>query len=99
MPARAGRRWRQRLSLLGVVVHALFLLATPFQHHDLVCHLKTPQHCTSCTASPAARRTDAPQASGPVILADAGRPVSIEPTSESALLADRQPGRSPPSPS
>jgi hypothetical protein len=96
MPGRAGRDRLRRLSLAGVVVHALFLFAAPFQHHDLICHLKTPQHCTSCTASPAARRTDAPTAVGACILAEAGRPVSVEVSSDSALLVDRRAGRSPP---
>ena len=42
----------RRFALLGVVLHTLFVAAAPFEHHDLICHLKTPQHCTSCTSSP-----------------------------------------------
>src|SRR5436190_78571 len=45
------RRFR-RFALLGVVLHTLFVAAAPFEHHDLICHLKTPQHCTACTSSP-----------------------------------------------
>ena len=96
MPARAGRERLRLLSFIGVVVHALFLLGTPFQHHDLICHLKTPQHCTSCTASPAARRSDAPVATGACMMNEAGAPACFEASAESAVVGDRRSGRAPP---
>jgi len=34
-----------------MAVYAVFLAATPFEHHDLLCELKTPLHCTACTSS------------------------------------------------
>jgi hypothetical protein len=95
MTGKCGRRLRG-LSLAGVVVHALFLLAAPFQHHDLICHLKTPQHCTSCTASPAARTADAPAASGTSPLADAGAAVSVPLDGQGVLFREPGTGRSPP---
>jgi cytochrome c oxidase subunit 3 len=45
-------KWRPLAQVfVGVAIYALFLLTTQFEHHDLLCHLKTPQHCTSCTSS------------------------------------------------
>ena len=41
----------RRLALAGLAIYAVFLVASPFEHHDLLCHLKTPQHCTSCASS------------------------------------------------
>ena len=40
-----------RLDLLLKVVLALYVLAAalmPLAHHDLVCHLKSSTHCTTC---------------------------------------------------
>src|SRR5262245_35696422 len=90
-----GARLRQ-LALLGLMLHALFLVAADFEHHDIICHLKTPQHCTSCALSPLgaeARHTAAP---GSWSLADAGRAIAFHVSSESVLLAVRTTGRSPP---
>jgi hypothetical protein len=42
----------RRSTLVGLVLHVAVLAAAPFEHHDLACHLKTPQHCSSCTFSP-----------------------------------------------
>jgi hypothetical protein len=86
----------RRLTLLGVVLHAAVLAAAPFEHHDLVCHLKTPQHCSSCTSSPVGAgsvRAPAPAAGH---LVEAGSAVSLEATPESAVFAPRTVGRSPP---
>jgi hypothetical protein len=46
MLLREGPRLR-RLALLGVLLHSLFLATAGFEHHDFVCHFKTPQHCAS----------------------------------------------------
>ena len=35
---------------LAVSTYALVLAAGPLLHHDLVCHLKSRTHCTSCVA-------------------------------------------------
>ena len=86
----------RRFALLGVVLHTLFVTAAPFEHHDLICHLKTPQHCTSCTSSPVGSSTEAPTAPGAATLHDAGSAAAFDPISESALLAVSNGGRSPP---
>jgi hypothetical protein len=86
----------RRFALLGVVLHALFVAAAPFEHHDLICHLKTPQHCTSCTSSPVGSSAETATTPGAATLSDAGSAAAFAPISESALLAVSNSGRSPP---
>lgn len=91
----AGSRLR-RLAFLGVLLHALVLTTAPFEHHDLVCHLKTPQHCTSCISSPLSSHPHTPVAPGACSLADAGQAVSVPLPPKSVLLSGPTTGRSPP---
>ena len=52
MMCRRGRTGgRRSLTIVATLFYVLVLAASAFEHHDLVCHLKTPQHCTACTAS------------------------------------------------
>jgi hypothetical protein len=77
-------------------MYALFLLTAQFEHHDLICHLKTPQHCTSCTSSVVGSDPyDLAMfdASG---LTDAGCAVSDYVVIDGILLAVGSTGRSPP---
>jgi hypothetical protein len=80
----------------GVAVYALFLVLAPFEHHDLSCELKTPQHCTSCTSTQLGSDTHILLAPGTAQLADAGRAVSFVVLDEGTLLIVQSPGRSPP---
>jgi hypothetical protein len=77
-------------------LYALFLLAVPFTHHDLACHLKTPFHCTACMSSPPGSSPEAPAAAAAVQLFDAGSAVSCPPLADGALLVVPSIGRSPP---
>ena len=86
----------RRFALLGVVLHTLFVAAAPFEHHDLICHLKTPQHCTSCTSSPVGSSAEPHATPGAAVLHDAGSAANSDVVSESALLAVSNSGRSPP---
>jgi len=85
-----------RLALVGTAIYALFLVASPFEHHDLSCELKTPQHCTSCTSTQLGSDTHVALAPGTTQLADAGRAASFVVLDEGTLLAVRSTGRSPP---
>jgi len=81
---------------LGVALYAAVLVLGPFTHHDLVCHVKNPQHCTACTSNqvgtdPAALRTP-----GFRPLVDAGCAVQAYTLDEGVLLAADSTGRSPP---
>jgi len=84
------------LTAVGLALYAFVLVTLPFEHHDLVCHLKTPQHCTSCASSPLGSDPHALSMPGTARLADAGSAVVPEPTLEGAVLATRSTGRSPP---
>ena len=87
----------RRLALLGVVLHALFLAIADFEHHDLLCHFKTPQHCTSCALSPLGSEARSAVTPDSWYLRDAGRAVPIHFDSQGVLLSARTTGRSPPS--
>lgn len=96
MTRRGSGRLSRRLALVGMAIYALFVIASPFEHHDLSCELKTPQHCTSCTSTQLGSDTHVVLAPGAAELADAGRATSFVPLDEGTLLAVRSTGRSPP---
>ena len=77
-------------------MYALFLGASPFEHHDLSCELKTPQHCTSCTSTQLGSDTHVILAPGAAQLADAGQANAFVILAEGPLLVVRSSGRSPP---
>ena len=77
-------------------MYALFLVIAPFEHHDIACHLKTPQHCTSCASSVLGPEPGSPASLGTASLTDAGRATADLVLAEDILLAVRSTGRSPP---
>jgi hypothetical protein len=84
------------LTLAGLALYAFVLVASPFEHHDLICHLKTPQHCTSCSSNQLGSDPHALPSPDPSHLKDAGSAATHDHTIEGALLAVRTTGRSPP---
>jgi hypothetical protein len=96
MSRRGSGRLSRRLALVGMAIYALFLVASPFEHHDLSCELKTPQHCTSCTSTQLGSDTHVVLSPGAAQLADAGRANAFIVLAEGTLLAVRSSGRSPP---
>ncbi len=95
MLLRKGPRLRL-LVLLGVVLHGLFLGTAEFEHHDFLCHQKTPQHCAACALNTPGSAPRTPVAPGACSLADAGQAVAVQVVSKSAVLTIRTRGRSPP---
>jgi hypothetical protein len=91
------RRRVRRIALWGAALHVLFLSAAPLEHHDLVCHLKTPQHCSTCAFSPVGSQLPAGASAGAALFADAGRAVTVYARAEGAVPAAPHSGRSPPS--
>jgi hypothetical protein len=91
-----SRRRLPIIALVGVGFHLLVLAAAPFEHHDLICHLKTPQHCTSCASNPLGSESRISAVAGACRLADAGRIVALDALPEHARLAVSTHGRSPP---
>lgn len=81
---------------LGVALYALFLVVSPLEHHDLVCHLRTPLHCTSCTSTALGADTHVPPVIGAWALSDAGHAVVDAVPLSGTLLPVRSSGRSPP---
>src|SRR6185295_2880412 len=87
---------KERLPYVGMALYVLFLVASPFEHHDLICHLKTPQHCTTCAFTQLGADPHPPLIADGCHLADAGCAVSFDVLAESTLLALQSTGRSPP---
>ncbi len=81
---------------LGVVLYTAVLVIAPFEHHDLVCHLKNPQHCTACTSNQLGTDPAALKTPRFLPLEDAGRAVLVHSLAEGVLLAVDSTGRSPP---
>src|SRR2546427_12189570 len=70
--ARVIRRRHRGGILWLLAVYALLLAVNPILHDDLACHLKSPTHCSACTASPSASRVEVVGATLPVPV-EAGR--------------------------
>ena len=97
MLAPLGRRRLARShTVVGVALYALFLVTTPFEHHDLVCHIKTPTHCTACTSSLLGSDPHTPGAVGAADLPYAGGAYAVDVVPDGYLLSVRSTGRSPP---
>src|SRR6266849_1570292 len=91
-PRHVARPW----SWIGVALYAAFLVVAPFEHHDLVCHLKDPRHCTACTASQLGTDPGTSAVLATSYLSDAGRAVSYQTLAEGVVLPHQSTGRSPP---
>lgn len=94
-----GRRPRGRLlhaSVVGVALYVVCLVAAPFEHHDLACHLKTPFHCTSCVSSLIGSDPHTPAIFDGSHRLDAGSATARVSVAHSFLLPARSTGRSPP---
>jgi hypothetical protein len=90
-----GARWRH-LSIALVALYAVLVCAAAFEHHDVSCELKTPQHCTACVSTVLGSNPNALPLPGVMSLADAGSAVAFDVRADSILLAVRSTGRSPP---
>jgi hypothetical protein len=93
---RPNRRFG-RFYALALAFYTLFLVTAQFEHHDLLCHLKTPQHCTSCASSPLGADPQPPHSLERCRLIEAGRTVAIERQLHSVLFVSGISGRAPPS--
>jgi hypothetical protein len=91
-----------RGSRLGVrlkAVLALYVVAAalmPLAHHDLVCHLKSTTHCTTCTVGSSAEAASDPAVLARFWLLDAGAAV-VDPANAPDVAPLRAlSGRAPP---
>ena len=92
---RVIRRHHRGAVLWTLAVYALLLAVNPVLHDDLACHLKSPTHCSACTASPSASRVEAMGPSVPVPV-EVGRVEASEYTSETVAPLLVLAGRAPP---
>jgi hypothetical protein len=81
---------------LALGLFAVFLFTAQLEHHDIACHLKTPQHCSACQSSPLGSDPNALVSSAPILLADAGDAVADAVLLTGTVLPARSSGRSPP---
>jgi len=91
-----NQRRRRTLLVAAAAIYAVVLSFGSFEHHDLLCHLKHPDHCTACSSTVLGSDPRTPAVFDAAQLTDAGRAVAVEVLSESILLAVRSTGRSPP---
>jgi hypothetical protein len=80
-----------------VALYVLALAAMPFAHHDLVCHLKSSTHCTTCHVGTSTDPSSAKPVVDAAVLADAGRTDEAHCTAVSSPALLPSAGRSPPS--
>jgi hypothetical protein len=91
-----GIRHRRTVRLVAAALYGLVLIAASFEHHDLLCHLQHPQHCTACRASELGSDPQTLAVPRTFQLADVGRAITVHLTAAGALLPVRSTGRSPP---
>ena len=96
MTARATSRRLRRFASIALALFAVFLLTTQFEHHDIACHLKTPQHCSACAASPLGSDPRSAASFDRVVLSDAGRAMPELVVLSGTVLPAQSSGRSPP---
>jgi hypothetical protein len=95
--------WLRRLNdrhrawaLAALALYVVVLLATPFLHHDLTCHLKSPAHCVACVANPLASKIETGIDWTAAVLHRAGRVEALQLAAGSLNVTPPSPGRSPP---
>lgn len=96
MPVLEGRPRSRLHTVILAAMYAAFLLTANFEHHDLLCHFKTPQHCAACTSNLVGSDPHTPIPAGAIDLADAGGAISFHVVAPETLLTVRSTGRSPP---
>jgi hypothetical protein len=81
------------------IVLALYVLAAalmPIAHHDLVCHLKSTTHCTTCVVGSSAEAAADPAVLARFWLNDAGATAPDVVTKPDSAALRLTPGRAPP---
>jgi hypothetical protein len=90
-----GSRLGARLkAVLAVYVVAAALM--PLSHHDLVCHIKSATHCTTCTVGSSAEAASDPALLARFWLLDAGASLLDPSSAPDAAPLLKLSGRAPP---
>jgi hypothetical protein len=82
---------------LVAVAYVVALATLPFGHHDLLCHLKSSTHCTTCLVGTSADDSGTQPPVPPIILADAGQADESADSLAVSCVRASSSGRSPPS--
>ncbi len=82
--------------MIGAAIYVFFLVTAQFEHHDILCHLKNPQHCTACTSSQLGSDPQALTVPATSHLADLGRAITVHLIADGTLRSFSSTGRSPP---
>jgi hypothetical protein len=80
-------------------VLAFYVLAAallPLAHHDIVCHLKSSTHCTTCVVGSSAESAGEPAVFGAFTLKDAGDAASPGAVDIESTPRTARSGRAPP---
>ena len=96
MKGRSVSRGIRRFAWMAIALFAIVLVTEQVEHHDILCHLKTPQHCSACASSPLGSDPHALGATQHIVLADAGGAVCAARPLAGTVLPSRSSGRSPP---
>ena len=80
--------------LLTIYIVGAALL--PLSHHDVVCHIKSPNHCTTCLTSLSGEATPHSASLDVWAMADAGRAAPIERGALRSAHFSSPTGRAPP---
>jgi hypothetical protein len=88
-----------RCGVLAKALLAAYVLAAallPFAHHDVVCHLKSSTHCTSCLASSSGEAASGVTPLEGATFNDAGQAIPTEVAFVHSAVISASAGRSPP---
>ena len=91
------RRPRQGAVLrLVLAAFVVALVALPFAHHDLLCHLKSSTHCATCHIGTSTHDSGAQPPLAHIDLPDAGRAIEVGLVAVVSCALSSSAGRSPP---
>lgn len=81
---------------LVLVFYVLAAALLPLAHHDVVCHLKSSTHCTTCIVGSSAESAAEPAAFARVTLNDVGAAACTGARHVESASAPARSGRAPP---
>lgn len=90
---------RRRLGVIlrGLVaIYIVAVAAMPFAHHDIVCHLKSSTHCSTCHVGTSGDQSSLRPSLARITLTDAGQALASESLSIASCAMSPSAGRAPP---
>jgi hypothetical protein len=91
---------RRRLGVILRCLVAIYIVAVaamPFAHHDIVCHLKSSTHCSTCHVGTSGDQSNVRPSLARVALTDAGQPHQQPHVHTGDWALSPSAGRAPPS--